>query len=200
MSHLPAEVSDRAMFEQVALPFLEDVHRFALSLARNHAQAEDLTQETFLSAFRAFGRFRPGSNCKAWLFRICKNLFIDRIREVKRRPRHQTVVGDLPDFDPERSVKAFEERGIDNEEIFLDLFGDEVNEHLDEMPEEFRRAVLLCDVEGLRYDEIAAILEVPIGTVRSRISRGRAFLRDRLSDYARELGYGRVAGSEEQGR
>jgi RNA polymerase sigma-70 factor (ECF subfamily) len=185
---------DHTVFEEVALPYLEDVHRFALSLARNEAQAEDLVQETFLSAYRAFDRFRPGSNCKAWLFRICKNQFIDRVREVKRRPRHQTVVAELPSEDKSRSIQAFEERGIDNEEIFLDLFGDEVNEHLQELPEEFRRAVMLCDVEGLRYDEIAEILEVPIGTVRSRISRGRAFLRDRLSEYARDLGYGRGEG------
>jgi len=198
---MPAPAVDRAVFEEVALPYLEDVHRFALSLSRNHAQAEDLTQETFLQAFRAFDSFQPGSNCKAWLFRICKNLFIDRLREVKRRPRHQTVVGEIPSTDPERTVKAFEEHGIENEEIFLDLFGDEVNTHLADLQEDFRRAVLLADVEGLRYDEIAEILDVPIGTVRSRISRGRSYLRDRLSDYARDLGYGRVAGtSEEQGR
>jgi RNA polymerase sigma-70 factor (ECF subfamily) len=196
---MPAPAVDRAVFEQVALPYLEDVHRFASSLTRHDAQAEDLTQETFLAAFRAFDRFEPGTNCKAWLFRIAKNLFIDRLREVKRRPRHQTVVGDLPTHDPQRSVRAFEAHGIENEEIFLDLFGDEVNTHLAELPEEFRRAVLLCDVEGLRYDEIAGILDVPIGTVRSRISRGRAHLRDRLSEYARELGYGRVAGNEERG-
>lgn len=192
-----ARVADRQVFEEVALPYMEDVHRFALSLARNPTQAEDLVQETFLSAFKAFGRFRPGSNCKAWLFRICKNLFIDKIREVQRRPRLQTVVGDLPSKDTRRSVRAFEERGIDSEEIFLDLFGDEVNQHLDEMPEEFRNAVILCDVEGMRYDEIAEILEVPVGTVRSRISRGRAFLRDRLSEYARDLGYGRGQGEED---
>ena len=185
---------ERSVFEEVAMPYMEDVYRFALSLARNQAQAEDLVQETFLSAYRAFDRFRPGSNCKAWLFRICKNNFIDRVREVKRRPRHQTVVGDLPTEDKSRSIQAFEERGIENEEIFLDLFGDEINVHLQEMPEEFRRAVILCDVEGLRYDEISEILEVPIGTVRSRISRGRAFLRDRLSEYARDLGYGREDG------
>ena len=191
------KTNDRAVFEEVAMPYMEDVYRFALSLARNQAQAEDLVQETFLSAFRAFDRFRPGSNCKAWLFRICKNAFIDRFREKARRPIHQTVVGDLPSHDKARSIQAFEERGIESEEIFLDLFGDEINEHLHEMPEEFRRAVILCDVEGLRYDEIAEILEVPIGTVRSRISRGRAFLRDRLSEYARDLGYGRGASEEE---
>ena len=188
------KAADRQVFEDVALPYLHDVYRFAFSLARNEAQAEDLVQETFLSAYRAFDRFRPGSNCKAWLFRICKNQFIDRVREVQRRPRHQSVVAELPSEDRNRSVRAFEEHGIDNDEIFLDLFGDEVNEHLRELPEEFRQAVMLCDVEGLRYDEIAEILEVPIGTVRSRISRGRAFLRDRLSEYARDLGYGRSEG------
>ncbi len=189
-----AEVSDRSVFEEVALPYLEDVYRFALSLSRNPAQAEDLAQETFLAAYQAFSRFKPGTNCKAWLFRICKNQFIDRVREVKRRPRHQSVVADLPSADKSRAIQVFEQGQIENEEIFFDLFGDEILIHLQEMPEEFRRAVILCDVEGLRYDEIAEVLEIPVGTVRSRISRGRSFLRDRLGEYAENLGYGKARG------
>ena len=165
--------------------------RFALGLTRNRARAEDLVQDTYLKAFKAFDRFRAGSNAKSWLFRICKNHFIDRYREKARRPHHGGAVEELAVDSPRRSIEVFEREGIENEEIFLDLFGDEVNRYLRELPEPFRKALLLCDLEGLSYDEIAEVLEVPIGTVRSRISRGRAFLKERLVTYAQELGYGR---------
>lgn len=182
---------DRDLFEEITLPLVDDVFRFALGLTRNRAQAEDLVQDTYLKAFKAFGRFRSGSNAKSWLFRICKNHFIDRYRERARRPHHGGAVEELAVDSPRRSIEVFEREGIENEEIFLDLFGDEVNRYLRELPEPFRKALLLCDLEGLSYDEIAEVLDVPIGTVRSRISRGRAFLKERLVTYAQELGYGR---------
>lgn len=177
-------------FEDVALPHLDAVYNFAFSLARQVSSAEDLVQDTFLQAYRKFESFEIGTNCKAWLFRICKNLFIDRYRARKRRPTHQEIETREPavvDKDP--SVAALEQRGIDNEEIFLDLFGDEVNRFLTELPEEFRKSLILCDLEGLSYQEIAELEDVPIGTVRSRISRARSFLREKLEDYAQELGY-----------
>ena len=182
---------ERDLFEEITLPLVDDVFRFALGLTRNRAQAEDLVQDTYLKAFKAFERFRAGSNAKSWLFRICKNHFIDRYREKARRPHHGGAVEELAVDSPRRSIEVFEREGIENEEIFLDLFGDEVNRYLRELPEPFRKALLLCDLEGLSYDEIAEVLEVPIGTVRSRISRGRAFLKERLVTYAQELGYGR---------
>jgi len=189
---------DRELFEELALPHLDDIFRFALSLSRNRAEAEDLSQDTFLLAFRAFGRLRPESNVKAWLFRICKNRFIDRFRQKRRRPCHGSAVENLASFPPERETAVFEQNGIENERTFLDLFGDEVNRYLGELPEEYRSALLLCDLEGFRYDEIAEILDVPAGTVRSRISRGRAILREKLEEYARDLGYG--SESRERGR
>ncbi|MFQ5655357.1 MAG: sigma-70 family RNA polymerase sigma factor [Planctomycetota bacterium] len=185
----PATDSKRELFEQVAIPHMKDVYHFAFSLARDGSVAEDLAQQTFLNAFRSFERFKIGSHCKAWLFKICKTLFIDRCRARGRRPQETLEMGEIPSEDPDRSIRAFERHGIDNEEIFLDLFGDEVNRYLADLPEGFRRALLLCDVDGLAYEQIAELLEVPIGTVRSRISRARAFLRERLEEYARELGY-----------
>ncbi|MGE4602843.1 MAG: sigma-70 family RNA polymerase sigma factor [Planctomycetota bacterium] len=182
---------ERNLFEEITLPHVDDVFRFALGLTRNRAQAEDLVQDTFLKAFKAFDRFRAGSNAKSWLFRICKNHFIDLYREKARRPHHSSAVEELAVDSPRRSIEVFERDGIENEETFLDLFGDEVNRYLLELPEPFRRAVLLCDLEGLSYEEISEVLDVPIGTVRSRISRGRAFLKERLVNYAHELGYGR---------
>lgn len=181
---------DRDLFEEVALPYLDDVFRFALSLARNRARAEDLAQDTYLLAFRAFGRLRPGSNIKAWLFRICKNRFIDGFRRHKRRPQHDHTVEQVAAKTPNPETEIFERNGIENENTFLDLFGDEVNRYISELPEEYRSAVLLCDLEELRYDEISEILGVPTGTIRSRISRGRAILREKLEEYARDLGYG----------
>jgi len=182
---------ERGLFEEITLPLVDDVFRFALGLTRNRAQAEDLVQDTYLKAFKAFDRFRAGSNAKSWLFRICKNHFIDRYREKARRPHHGGAVEELAVDSPRRSIEVFEREGIENEEIFLDLFGDEVNRYLRELPEPFRKALLLCDLEGLSYEEIAEVLDVPIGTVRSRISRGRAFLKERLVTYAQEMGYGR---------
>lgn len=181
----------RNTFEEVFLPYLDDVFRFSLGLTRNRAQAEDLAQDTFMKAFKAFPNFRAGSNAKSWLFRICKNHFIDQYRVKARRPVHQPLAAEIATSDSRHSVQVFERDGIENEETFLDLFGDEVNRFLRELPEDFRRALLLCDLEGLRYDEIAEVLDIPVGTVRSRISRARAFLRERLESYAVELGYGK---------
>ena len=179
------------LFEEITLPHMDDVFRFAMGLSKNRAQAEDLVQETYIKAFKAFGGFRTNSNAKAWLFRICKNQFIDGYRQRARRPHHGGEVEELA-VDPVRhSIAVFERQGIENPETFLDLFGDEVNRHLRELPEVYSRALLMCDVNGLSYEEISGILDVPIGTIRSRISRGRAFLKERLEDYAEELGYGR---------
>lgn len=184
-------------FEEVALPHMDAVYHFAFSLARQVSTAEDLVQDTFLQAYRRFDTFELGTNCKAWLFRICKNLFIDRYRARKRRPAHQEIQTREPAvLDKDPATAALEQRGIDNEEIFLDLFGDEVNRFLAELPEEFRKALVLCDLEGLTYQEIADIEEVPIGTVRSRISRARSFLREKLEDYAQELGYASEAAGD----
>ena len=198
---MPGKNRLREAFEQIAMPYMPAVYQFAYSLARETSQAEDLVQDTFLNAFRSFHRFEIGTNCKAWLFRICKNLFIDRFRERQRRPVHQEIeVAEPPSYDVSTDLRAFEKAGIDDEELFLDLFGDEVNQFIRELPDDFRRAMLLCDLEGLAYEEIAQVLDIPIGTVRSRISRARAFLRERLEGYASELGYLRGSRQDNDGR
>ncbi|MEM7167439.1 MAG: sigma-70 family RNA polymerase sigma factor [Planctomycetota bacterium] len=185
----------RDRFERLVMPHAEALYRFAHSLAKNSSAAEDLVQDSFVSAYKNFARFRVGTNCKAWLFKICKNLFIDGYRARKRRPVHQelgTVEVATMDASPDLTAqdgRPFLSQNIDNEELFLDLFGDEINHHLAELPEEFRRALLLCDLDGLSYEEISEIMDTPLGTVRSRISRGRGLLRERLEDYARDLGY-----------
>lgn len=184
------KVRRQELFERVAMPHFAAVYDFGFSLARSPSVAEDLVQETFLHAYRSFEAFQVGTNCKAWLFKICKNLFIDQFRMKKRRPQHldmDTAEPAQEDLPADR--RAFERHGIDSEEIFLDLFGDEVNRFLRELPWDFRRALLMCDLDGLAYEEIAELMDTPIGTVRSRISRARSLLREKLEDYARELGY-----------
>ncbi|MGE3963411.1 MAG: sigma-70 family RNA polymerase sigma factor [Planctomycetota bacterium] len=182
------------LFERVAMPHFAAVYDFGFSLIRSPSLAEDLTQETFLNAYRNFEAFRVGTNCKAWLFKICKNLFIDQFRMKKRRPQHLAIDDSEPtQEDLPRDRRAFEVNGIDSEAIFFDLFGDEVNRFLQELPGDFRRALLLCDLDGMSYEEIAELMDTPIGTVRSRISRARSVLREKLEDYARELGYLRVS-------
>ncbi len=188
---------DETAFDREAMPHLDAVYHFAYSLSRESGRAEDLVQDTYLQAYRKFTTFEQGTNCKAWLFRICKNLFIDGFRANRRRPRLQSIGAVEPaQSDPDRAIAHFHQRGIESEEIFLDLFGDEVNHFLTELPDEFRVALILCDLEGLCYQEIADALEVPIGTVRSRISRARSFLRERLEEYASELGYRTTEASE----
>ena len=169
---------------------MDAVYNFACSLTRDRVVAEDLTQETFLHAFRGFLKFRIGSNCKAWLFKICKNLFIDQFRRRAQVPQQaQIETLEAANLDPPVDTRSLEEHGIRNEEVYADLFGDEMYRQLAELPKVFREALLLCDLEGLSYQEIANVMNTPVGTVRSRISRARDFLRPRLEVYAEKLGF-----------
>ena len=186
----------RVQFEKEALPYLDAVYNFAISLTRNGVVAEDLTQDTFLLAFRGFRKFQIGSNCKAWLFKICKNRFIDQLRRRARVPQQvQVETLEAASLDPPVDTRSLEEHGIRKEEIDTDLFGDEIHRHLAELPESSREALLLCDLEGLSYQEIANVMNTPVGTVRSRISRARSFLRKRWEIYAEELGFVREGAS-----
>ncbi len=178
----------RVQFEKEALPYLDAVYNFAFSLTRDCVLAEDLAQETFLHAFRGFRNYKIGTRCKAWLFKICKNLFIDQFRRRVRVPE-QVLVETLEaaSLDLPHDTRTLEIHGIVNEGVYADLFGDEIQRHLAELPTSFREALLLCDLEGLSYQEIAKVINKPIGTVRSRISRARSFLRERLGKYAQNL-------------
>ena len=188
----------RVRFEEETLPYLAAVYNFAFSLTGAAFAAEDLAQETFLNAFRGFRKFEIGTNCKAWLFKICKNLFIDQFRRrVRRREQAPVETLEAASLDPPHDTRTLEIHGIVNEEVYADLFGDEIHRHLAELPTDFREALLLCDLEALSYQEIAKVINKPIGTVRSRISRARSFLRERLGQYAQDLGFSRDRAPED---
>jgi len=195
--------SKRGSFESTAMPHVDAVYRFALHLCGNEPDAEDLVQDCFAQAFRKFHQFRRGSNCRAWLFRIARNALIDRLRRARREPRATDLQGlparlepeaPEPSGDPLEGLAGWRALATQEEEVFFDLFGDEVNRILAELPREFRLSVVLCDVEGFTYQEIAAVLDCPVGTVRSRISRARQHLKERLHEYAQGLGYARDEG------
>jgi len=173
-------------FEQEALPFLDGMFGAAMRLTRNPADAEDLLQETFLRAFNAFESFEPGTNLKAWLYRILMNTYISSYRKQKRSP--QTVSSDeLEDFSLYRHI--IDDGGKTPEtQVLESIPDDDVKRALEELPEQFRIAVLLADVEGFSYKEIADITGTEIGTVMSRLHRGRKALQKALWEYARERG------------
>ncbi len=174
---------ERRRFEVLALPHMDSLYNAALRMARNDADAQDLVQETYIKAFRSFHTYRKEGNCKAWLFKILTNTFINKYRKEKRGP-------DWVDFEKVAPFHPSVREGRSPEqEIFDQLLSDDVEDALRKLPEEFRVAVWLSDMERLPYAEIAEVLDCPIGTVRSRISRGRKMLRERLYEYAKKMGY-----------
>ena len=169
----------------MALVHLDALYHVALRLTRNRAEAEDVVQEAFLRAFRSFDRFNPGTNCRAWLFTILRNVFLNRVRSQGREVP-EAEVGGLDQM--ELTANAQHERNPEERFLQTMLHGD-VDRALATLPLAFREAILLVDVEGLTYREVAEVLDCPIGTVMSRLSRGRALLRRALGHFAREHGY-----------
>jgi RNA polymerase sigma-70 factor, ECF subfamily len=179
-------MADQARFAELTMPYMSALYAAAMRMTRNPTDAEDLVQETYLRAFRGFEGFREGTNLKAWLYKILTNTFINTYRAKKRRPE-QTELDDVEDFYIFRRIGGLESVDASRtaETELLDSLPDaEVKEALEALPEQFRMAVILADVEGFSYKEIAQILEVPIGTVMSRIHRGRKQLQKLLWDYA----------------
>ncbi|MFC4245257.1 sigma-70 family RNA polymerase sigma factor [Gryllotalpicola reticulitermitis] len=175
-------------FEVQALPFMDQLYAAALRMTRNPADAQDLVQETFVKAFAAWAQFKQGTNLKAWLYRILTNTFINNYRKKQREP-YQSPIEDLEDWQlggaestTARSARSAEVEAIDH------LPDSAVKDALQAIPEDFRMAVYFADVEGFSYQEIADIMKTPIGTVMSRLHRGRRMLRELLADYAGERG------------
>ncbi len=185
-----------ADFERVALPYLDDVARVAGWLTNDEAEAADLVQDTYLNALRGWRSFRLGTDCRAWLLTICRNHF----RSLRRRPDRVNHL-DTPELETLASVEVFRtavSTGMDAAFGKFDL-RDAVQRELRALPEPFREAVALVDLEDLPYEEAAGILGVPVGTVRSRLYRGRRLLQERLLVHARDAGFLDVVESENQG-
>jgi len=176
-----------AEFEKEAVPHLDAVYNFALRMTGDEDDADDLVQETFLKAFRFFDKFEKGTNCKAWLFRILKNSFINDYRKTTKEP-NKVDYDDIQNF--YENIKADEvETQHYEEDAFSNLLDDEISKAISELPEDFRTVVILSDIEGFTYEEIADFVDIPVGTVRSRLHRARKMLYVQLFDYAKDKGF-----------
>jgi RNA polymerase sigma-70 factor, ECF subfamily len=183
-------VADQADFADQALEYMSALYSAALRMTRNPADAEDLVQETYLRAYRGYGGFESGTNLRAWLYRILTNTYINSYRAKQRRPDERQL-DEVEDLYLYRRIGAVEEALASRsaEDELMDLFtDDEVKSALDSLPEQFRIAVYLADVEGFSYKEIAEILEIPIGTVMSRLHRGRKAMQKELYEFAVQRG------------
>ena len=191
------DVERRLRFERDALEFLDPLYAAALRMTRNPTDAEDLVQETFTKAFAAFHQYRPDTNLKAWLYRILTNTFINGYRKKQREPQ-KAATDEIEDWQIARAA-SHTSTGLRSAEVeALDALPDsDVKEALAALPEDRRIAVYLADVEGFPYKEIAQIMGTPIGTVMSRLNRGRGQLRDKLGDYARQRGIGRESDGQD---
>lgn len=179
--------NNEEIFEKELLPHIEALKTFAYHLSYDEDDANDLVQETYMKAYRFIDKYIQGTNAKAWLFKILKNAYINHYRKRSKQPTRV-------DFEDIVSYHDSDDRGIPGyldlrEELFDKMMGDEVTIAINALPIDFRTVVLLCDVEGFTYEEIAKIIDVPIGTVRSRLFRARNMLKEKLKSYADKMGY-----------
>lgn len=173
------------LFNQEFLPHMDQLYNFGYYLANNEDVAKDLLQETFIKAYRFIEYFQIGTNSKAWLIRIMKNNFINEYRKNRKAP-HKV---DLDDVNQKDDIQDDHVELDMRQEVFGNLIGDELMNAVNDLPVDYRLIILLCDIEGFKYEEIAKIIDVPIGTVRSRLHRARNLLKEKLKAYAKEKGY-----------
>ncbi len=181
---MPTVAEQQQTFEREALPHLDTLYRVALRLTANPAQADDLVQDTMLKAFRAWDRFKSGTNARGWLLTILRNTFINDYRRRKREP----IPMDIEAVEPHSLARALEDSDPEGQ-FFSRIVDEKVLAAIDALPEEFREVLVLSDVEGMAYAEIAAVLRIPVGTVKSRLFRARRLLQGKLYDHAVEMGY-----------
>lgn len=181
------ELKKQEDFNEEIIPHLDALYNFGLRLTSDPNDAEDLVQDTIVKAYRFFSSYEKGTNAKAWLFRILKNSYINNYRKKSKKPQ-QVDYDEVSTF--YETIRAERTDTSDLEDkMFRELIDDELSTALDNIPEDFRTVVLLCDVEDFTYEEIANMLDVPIGTIRSRLHRGRNLLKAELLDYAAKRGY-----------
>lgn len=175
------------LFESELLPHADALYNFAYHLTYNEEDANDLVQETFMKAFRFMSLYEKGTNAKAWLFKILKNAFINEYRKKAKQPTkvdYEDIIA-YQDADEDKGGVAYDLR----EDIFDGMMGDEITIALNRLPIDFKTVILLCDIEGFSYEDIAKIIDIPIGTVRSRLHRARNMLKESLKEYAASMGY-----------
>ena len=176
------------IFDKEFLPHADGLANFAFHLTQNEAEADDLWQETMIKAYKAVDSYQEGTNAKAWLFRIMKNTFINEYKRKKRQGQHVDYEEIAIYHDEEDSpLTSYTDLRT---ELFSNMMGDEMMTAINELPTDFRTILILCYVEEFQYEELAAIFDIPIGTVRSRLSRARALLKEKLKDYAASFGFG----------
>jgi len=183
-------MADQANLAGEAMEYAPQLYSAAMRMTRNRADAEDLVQETYLKGFRSFHTFTEGTNLRAWLFRILTNTYINKYRAKQRRP-DETDLGEIEDLYLYKRMSTFEDSSLGRsaeESLMTALPDDEVKHALEDLPENFRLPVILADVEGFSYKEIAEMLDIPIGTVMSRLHRGRKGMQKALYKYARDRG------------
>lgn len=194
-----SEEEKRSSFEREALPHVDAVYRFALRLTGSADAAEDLVQETYFRGFRSWDQYTIGTRCKSWLFTICRNVYL---RQRERKKRHDEILTEQATQSParlsrENPVFAATKDEDPEGDFFRGIVDEEILLAIDELQEEYRTAVVLSDLHGLSYQEIAEVMEVPVGTVKSRLFRGRRQLQKKLYEYATSMGYLSATGSGE---
>lgn len=176
------------VFDKEFMPHIDSMYNFAFRLTNDEDDANDLVQDTYLKAFRFINSFEEGTNAKAWLFRILKNSFINDFRKKTKEPSKVDYQDVETTYNSEEDAETTQTTDLRVETV-QDMIGDEIANALNALPVDFRTVIILCDVEGFTYEEMAKILDIPIGTVRSRLHRARMLLKDKLKTYAKSLGY-----------